>query len=92
MVLAVTITAWASAASFALGMALVIYFLYGMVAAPGLRALRFLSGLHLEEQPARRARFRAFAATAAVAVVVLAVPLPNAAVARWTKRAWKASW
>ena len=63
-------------------MALVIYFLYDMVAATGLRALRFLSGLHLEERQACRARFRAFAAAAAVAVVVLAVPLPNAAVAR----------
>jgi putative peptide zinc metalloprotease protein len=81
-VLAVTITAWAGSASFALGMALVIYFFYSMVVTPGLRALRFLSGLHLEEQQARRARFRAFAATAAVAVAVLAVPLPNAAVAR----------
>lgn len=82
VVLAVTITAWAGAASFTLGMALVIYFVYSMVVTPGLRTLRFLSGLHLEEQQARRARFRALAATAAVAVVVLAVPLPNAAVAR----------
>jgi putative peptide zinc metalloprotease protein len=80
--MALTIIAWAGAASFGLGMALVAYFVYSMLVTPGLRVLRFLSGVNLEEQQARRARFRAFAATGAMALMVLAVPLPNAAVAR----------
>ena len=80
--LAVTITAWAGAASFALGMALVAYFFYSMAVLPALRALRFLSGVHLDEQQARRARLRSLAAAAGVATLLLAVPLPQTAVAR----------
>ena len=80
--LAVTIIAWAGAASFALGMALLAYFFYSMAVLPGLRALRFLSGLHLEEQQARRARWRSFAAVGGVAALLLAVPVSQTAVAR----------
>jgi putative peptide zinc metalloprotease protein len=80
--MALTLIAWAGAASFALGMALVAYFGHGMLLTPALRALRFLSGVQLEAKQARRARFRAFAAAGAVTLLMLALPLPNAAVAR----------
>ena len=82
VLMALTITAWAGSVFFALGMAVAAYFAYSLLLSPALRVLRFLSGVHLEEQQARRARFRAFAGAGGVAMLVLAVPLPHSAVAR----------
>ncbi len=82
VLMAAAITAWAGSVFFALGMAVAIYFAHSMLLNPALRVLRFLSGTQLDEQQARRARFRAVAGASAVALGVLAVPLPHAAVAR----------
>jgi putative peptide zinc metalloprotease protein len=82
VLMAAAITAWAGSVFFALGMAVAAYFAHSMLLNPALRVLRFLSGTQLEEQQARRARFRAFAGAGSLALLVLAVPLPHAAVAR----------
>ncbi|MEN9416877.1 MAG: hypothetical protein RI988_497 [Pseudomonadota bacterium] len=82
VVLCVGIVAWLGSRHFWLGVAVAAVLAWGMLVVPALRAVRFLWGLSLGADQARRGRARAGAAAAVLAALLLAVPLPDVTMAR----------
>jgi putative peptide zinc metalloprotease protein len=82
VVLSVGIVAWIGAQHFWLGLLVALMLAWAMAAVPLLRALRYLWGLQLDAQQARRGRTRGALAATLVLALLLAVPLPDATLAR----------
>ncbi len=82
LVLAVGIVGWIGAQHYWAGVAVGALFAWYLGGAPALRALRFLCGLNLDAEHARRGRARSALAVAALLALLLAVPVPDATLAR----------
>jgi putative peptide zinc metalloprotease protein len=82
VVLSVGIVAWIGAQHFGLGWLVALMLGWSMLALPLLRAVRFLWGLQLDAEQARRGRTRGALAAAAALALLLAVPLPDVTLAR----------
>jgi putative peptide zinc metalloprotease protein len=82
VVLSVGIVAWIGAQHFWLGLLVALMLGWGLLALPLLRAVRFLWGLQLDAEQARRGRTRGALAAAAALALLLAVPLPDVTLAR----------
>ena len=82
VVLALGIVGWIGAHHFWAGIGVAVLFAWNIVGAPALRGLRFLWGLTLDAGQARRGRARGALALAGLLALLLAVPVPDATLAR----------
>ncbi len=80
--MAVAITLWLGSLWFWLGVSVAVYFAATLVVWPALAGLRFLWAGNVAERAARRARRRSLLVVAIACIVVGAVPVPDATIAR----------